>query len=176
MTPCYIDTLASIGVKSNLVVPIILHNGKLLGLLVAHQCFEFRQWQPNELEWARQIAIQCGLALHNARMQEKQSALRGAIDNLATANEQMQAFMGNTSELEQIAGEIRNLSRLLEQEVINSTQKSPAEAQQLLQIIAKRLQRNATKYQDALDRTLPNQQQLSATLTDALDVLSQSKI
>jgi methyl-accepting chemotaxis protein PixJ len=71
MTPCYIEQLEKLSVKANLVVPV-LHDGQLLGLLVAHQCSEPRVWQDLEIRWFTQIAVQVGLALDNAKF--KQSA------------------------------------------------------------------------------------------------------
>ena len=68
MTPCYIEQLEEIEVKANLVAPI-LQQGKLLGLLVAHQCSQTRQWQRAEIENFSQLATQAGLALNNAQLQ-----------------------------------------------------------------------------------------------------------
>ena len=67
MSPCYIEQLEQLEVKANLVVPII-HEGKLFGLLVAHQCSGTRQWQQAEILWLIQIATQIGFALDNCRL------------------------------------------------------------------------------------------------------------
>ena len=70
MTQCYIEQLASLEVKANLVTPI-LNEGKLFGLLVAHQCSESRSWQDYEIRWITQIATQVGFALDNATLLKK---------------------------------------------------------------------------------------------------------
>ncbi len=70
MTSCYIEQLEQLEVKANLVVPIV-SEGKLFGLLVAHQCSGTRQWQQPEIEWMTQIAIQVSFALENAQMLEQ---------------------------------------------------------------------------------------------------------
>jgi methyl-accepting chemotaxis protein PixJ len=70
VTPCYIDQLEILEVKANLVAPV-LHEGKLLGLLVAHQCSEPRHWTPMEIGWFEQIAVQVGYALDNAKLAEQ---------------------------------------------------------------------------------------------------------
>ncbi len=70
MAPCYIEQLENLEVKANLVTPII-NEGKLFGLLVAHQCSEPRNWQDYEIRWVTQIAIQVGFALDNARLLKK---------------------------------------------------------------------------------------------------------
>jgi methyl-accepting chemotaxis protein PixJ len=67
MTPCYIEQLETLEVKANLVAPI-LNEGKLFGLLVAHQCSEPRIWKPLEIRWVAQIASQVGFALDNATL------------------------------------------------------------------------------------------------------------
>lgn len=67
MTQCYIEQLEKLAVKANLVAPV-LHEGKLLGLFVAHQCAAPRVWQPLEIKWFTQIAIQVGFALDNAKL------------------------------------------------------------------------------------------------------------
>ncbi len=67
LNPCYISQLEALEVKSNLVAPII-NEGKLLGLLVAHQCSQPRQWQQHEIRWVSQIAMQVGFALDNAKL------------------------------------------------------------------------------------------------------------
>ncbi|AFY75552.1 GAF domain-containing protein [Pleurocapsa sp. PCC 7327] len=67
MTPCYIEQLETLEVKANLVVPI-LNEGKLFGLLVAHQCSSPREWKQHEIRWVAQIATQIGFALDNAKL------------------------------------------------------------------------------------------------------------
>ncbi len=59
MTKCYIEQLEKLEVKANLVTPII-NEGELFGLLVAHQCSDFRAWQEPEVRWVAQIATQVG--------------------------------------------------------------------------------------------------------------------
>ncbi|MGF1590705.1 MAG: GAF domain-containing protein, partial [Pleurocapsa sp.] len=59
-----LDTLA---VKANLVTPIF-NEGKLFGLLVAHQCSQPRHWQPGEIEFLHQLAQKASLALENAQL------------------------------------------------------------------------------------------------------------
>ncbi len=176
LTPCYLESLATLGVKANLVAPILLANGRLIGLLVAHECFEFRRWKSSEIEWVRQIAMQCGLAVANARLQEKHVLMQSATQMLADARSQLhnaieigtQATTA-TTELESISSEIRSLIRLLEQETVNSSQNSPTDDKNILPIIAKRLQRNIDKWQTTLDRLIPQQQQVVQLLSEMLE-------
>ena len=75
MTQCYIEQLEKLAVKANLVAPI-LNEGKLLGLLVAHQCSEYRAWQQSEIDLFAQIAAQVGFALDNARLLAEHARLQ----------------------------------------------------------------------------------------------------
>jgi methyl-accepting chemotaxis protein PixJ len=70
MTQCYLEQLETLEVKANLVTPI-LNEGKLFGLLVAHQCKQPREWQDYEIRWVTQIATQVGFALDNATLLKK---------------------------------------------------------------------------------------------------------
>ncbi|AFY75555.1 GAF domain-containing protein [Pleurocapsa sp. PCC 7327] len=80
MTPCYIEQLEKLEVKANLVAPI-LNEGKLFGLLVAHQCSEVRDWKQYEIRWAAQIATQVGFALDNAKLLNNSSDLQKRSDS-----------------------------------------------------------------------------------------------
>ena len=80
MTKCYIEQLKSLEVKANLVAPII-NEGKLFGLLVAHQCEDFRDWQQSEIRWVAQVATQVGFALDNAKLLADAQQLQHQLDN-----------------------------------------------------------------------------------------------
>jgi GAF domain-containing protein len=175
MSDCYVQTLNKIGVKSNLVAPILLDNGVLLGLLVAHTCFDFRQWQSAEIEQIRQIAMQTGLALTSARMREKQAVMRMATKTITEAEGNIRSALKanaagqvSTEDMSSIVGEMRSLTRLLEQETTETTQKSAAEAQRLLHIIAKRLQGNVDRWQVMQQQMEPQQQQVTQLLKATL--------
>ncbi|MGF1602788.1 MAG: GAF domain-containing protein [Thermosynechococcaceae cyanobacterium] len=68
LSPCYIEQLAVLKVKALLTAPIV-HGGRLVGLLIAHQCYGVRDWQRFEIEWFTQIAAQVGLALDHLQPQ-----------------------------------------------------------------------------------------------------------
>ncbi|MEM7555974.1 MAG: GAF domain-containing protein, partial [Cyanobacteria bacterium P01_A01_bin.84] len=78
-TLCYIEQLEKLGVKANLVAPVI-NEGRLLGLLVAHQCSQTRHWQEHEIRWFSQIAMQVGFALENAKVLAETVDLRLQAD------------------------------------------------------------------------------------------------
>jgi GAF domain-containing protein len=177
MTECYVESLAKIGVKSNLVAPMLFDNGILLGLLVAHSCFELRDWQPVEIERVRQIALQAGMALTNARMREKRDIMQMATKTLMDAENNIRlaikanvAMRVSEDELLGLIKEMRNLSGLLEQETMESGEKTAAEAQRLLNILANvnRLQGHVDRWQGLQQKVEPQQQQLAELLETTL--------
>jgi methyl-accepting chemotaxis protein PixJ len=80
MTRCYIEQLEKLEVKANLVAPI-LNEGKLFGLLVAHQCASPREWKQYEIRWVAQIATQVGFALDNAKLLTNSDRLQAQSHN-----------------------------------------------------------------------------------------------
>ncbi|MGL5076802.1 MAG: GAF domain-containing protein, partial [Waterburya sp.] len=82
LTQCYIEQLEELEVKANLVTPII-NEGQLFGLLVAHQCSDFRNWQQPEIRWVAQIATQVGFALDNAKLLADAKQLQQQLANEA---------------------------------------------------------------------------------------------
>jgi GAF domain-containing protein len=58
---CHRDFLRSLQVRSNLVSPV-LTQGKLWGLLVAHQCRDLKMWQPADIEAIRKHSIDLATA------------------------------------------------------------------------------------------------------------------
>ncbi len=82
LTKCHIQQLEQLAVKANLVAPILL-NGKLTGLLIAHQCSAPRDWQPFEIDLFAQLALQVGNALDRAALIEQQQAGKELLQNRA---------------------------------------------------------------------------------------------
>ena len=70
LTPCHLKQLEPYSVRANLVAPI-LKDGRLFGLLIAHQCSGPRQWQPSEIDWFAQISTQVGFAIDQAKLLEQ---------------------------------------------------------------------------------------------------------
>ena len=70
LTDCHLQQLEKFGVKANLVAPI-LQEGKLLGLLIAHQCSSSRYWQDWEVKLFTQVAQQISFALGRAKLVER---------------------------------------------------------------------------------------------------------
>jgi methyl-accepting chemotaxis protein PixJ len=67
----YLKQLESLQVKSNLVVPVLMQ-GKLAGLLIAHQCSTSRIWDEAEIDLLTQIANQVSSSLEREIFLTKQ--------------------------------------------------------------------------------------------------------
>ncbi|MEB3218004.1 MAG: AAA family ATPase, partial [Nostocales cyanobacterium 94392] len=59
---CHRAILQKFDVRASLVIPI-MQNDELWGLLCIHQCDGSRNWESAEIEFAKQIAVQMGVAL-----------------------------------------------------------------------------------------------------------------
>jgi len=75
LTECHLNQLKPFEVKANLVAPILV-NDRLIGLFIAHQCAETREWSELDTNFMKQVAIQLGFALEQADLIQKQT--RGA--------------------------------------------------------------------------------------------------
>ncbi|MEO0012711.1 MAG: hypothetical protein RLZZ535_1100 [Cyanobacteriota bacterium] len=142
MSNCYVEQLAQLEVKANLVTPII-YQGKLFGLLVAHQCSDTRPWEEAEISWMSQIAAQVGLALDNAQLLAKLEQCtqdtQAILDRAANSGSNIQRTVQNiTVGFENLSnscqtfaetiGQVKDLSKQLAQQsmgmarAINSSQ------------------------------------------------------
>jgi methyl-accepting chemotaxis protein PixJ len=115
MTPCYIEQLENLEVKANLVAPVI-NEGKLFGLLVAHQCDAPRAWQHYEVRWVAQLATQVGFALDNAsvlvnsdRLQQKSQSETQWSQYFTDAIQNIRASLDREDILEVTTEEVRSV-------------------------------------------------------------------
>ncbi len=70
LSPCLVEFMHQIHVKSKLVAPIIqaVETGDLIvwGLLIVHSCTRCRQWESAEVALVQQVAVQMGIAIQQA--------------------------------------------------------------------------------------------------------------
>ena len=102
----YIEQLETLKVKASLVTPI-WNQGKLFGLLVAHQCSQPRNWQDYEIRWMSQIATQVGFAVDNARVLAESAAVR---DRSEIERKYTYYFDNTVKHIRQSSEEILNIS------------------------------------------------------------------
>ncbi|GAB1543556.1 hypothetical protein NUACC21_62310 [Scytonema sp. NUACC21] len=88
LSECYLGQLEPFSVKANLVAPILLGEEKLLGLLIAHQCSQPRQWQQSEVDLFEQFARIVGLALERTNLLEQAEKGRIAAEKVSAQQRQ----------------------------------------------------------------------------------------
>jgi methyl-accepting chemotaxis protein/HAMP domain-containing protein len=60
--PEHLKLMTRLQIKANLVTPI-LKDDQLYGLLIAHHCVATHRWNPGEIDFLKELAIQVGLSL-----------------------------------------------------------------------------------------------------------------
>ena len=178
MTNCYVDNLAKIGVKSNLVAPINWDNGKIFGLLVAHQCFDFKDWQPEEIEYFKHIAFHTGLSLSKARVTEQSQNLKIGTQQLNHVRDTINLAKSKINQIQQpmqdtsrILVEINNLNKLLEREMNQINQSSSSQTKKdikLVQIITRKLISITSKLRSTLSKVDINGNEANLFLDEAV--------
>ncbi len=108
---CLSKFLEQYWVLSKLIAPMVV-NGKLWGLLIAHQCFKKRQWLESEKAFLGQIGEHLAVAIYQAqlyaqvqeqknnfeqRVIERTQELRDTLVASQAANHSKSEFLGNMS-------------------------------------------------------------------------------
>ncbi|MFN6564102.1 MAG: GAF domain-containing protein [Nostoc sp. ChiSLP01] len=77
LAECHIELLERFEVKANLVVPILLEVNSqnpglhIWGLLIAHQCSRFREWEENQLDLLDGVTVQLAIAIQQSSIFEQ---------------------------------------------------------------------------------------------------------
>jgi methyl-accepting chemotaxis protein PixJ len=79
LADCHIELLSRFSVRANLVAPVI-RDGKLIALVIMHQCNDVRDWKPAEIDVFSKIATQIGIALEHAALVEKVEQARRELE------------------------------------------------------------------------------------------------
>lgn len=173
----FVQNLVKIGVKASLTVPIVSSQDELFGLLVVHQCFNYRQWQEMEIELLRQLGIQTGLALTKAHIQEEATVMKSSLkraglvkETIVTADTQMQHVKDSLTNSVETLEETKHLMRLLSHEVLSLTEKLATEDINLVRIIAKKLQGNTEKATTGALSLQSNIAELETAIDSAIQV------
>lgn len=178
MTNCYVENLAQIGVRSNLVAPINCDNGKIYGLLVAHQCFSFKDWQPIEIEHFVDIAFHTGLSLSKAKIQEQSHTIASDLEQLKELKAGISLAKSKIAQIKQplhntsrILIEASNLYKLLEREIEQINRNSSTQTKKdtkLIQIIARKLMVITAKLKNPLSVVNSSSKEANEILEEAI--------
>ena len=114
---CLVEFMQQVGVKSKVVVPIVQRvevqeqespiQNRLWGLLIAHACSEYRQWQQGEVDLLQQLGNQVAIAIQQAdlysRVQLELSRSQEAEDALLKIRDELEIrVQERTAELARI--------------------------------------------------------------------------
>ncbi len=112
---CHRQILASFQVRANLVAPL-LKGEQLWGLLCIHQCAAPRQWQEEEREFVKKIALNLGVALQQAellaQMQRRTEELQVALDQVQKQKEDLSRVAAQEKALARVIERIRQTLEL----------------------------------------------------------------
>lgn len=91
--PCLLQLMRHHQVRAKLVVPILIQE-QLWGLLIAHQCFEPRQWQDSEQKFLTHIGEHLAIAIYQAQLyaevqQQKHTLEERVIDRTQELHDAM---------------------------------------------------------------------------------------
>lgn len=82
---CHLELLKRYEVKSNLVLPIV-HQEKLWGLLIVHQCRKIRKWETQEVTLLTQLATQTAIAIHQGELYKQLSQANLKLQQLSAVD------------------------------------------------------------------------------------------
>ncbi len=91
---CMRELMQQFGVKSKVVIPIMKYEdtnttslksqtAKLWGVLILHACYDYRQWQPEEVDLLRQISHSLGIAIQQSELYQKLKQANQQLEYLA---------------------------------------------------------------------------------------------
>jgi twitching motility protein PilJ len=172
LDPCYRGQLEAFLVKANIVTPMVVE-GKLLGLLVAHQCSAPRDWSPTEIDLLYQMAVHLGYSVGQVILSEQRQKTEQMAILAEERRQQKEALQGQLMELLQhveraamgdlttrakvVAGEIGTVADFFNAIVEN------------LQLLVQQVQVSATEVNDSLS----NQDESVRSLSQAAQIQTQ---
>ncbi|MEM0980994.1 MAG: GAF domain-containing protein [Cyanobacteria bacterium P01_H01_bin.58] len=93
MTVCHQQMLAGFGIRSKMMVPIVVE-GEIWGLLLTSEQDFPRKWQSDEIELVRQLGIQVAIAVQQAQAYER---AQSELVERRKAEEQLQKLLDVTA-------------------------------------------------------------------------------
>ncbi|TAE50164.1 MAG: PAS domain S-box protein, partial [Oscillatoriales cyanobacterium] len=85
LSPCHLRILKRFQIRANLVVPL-LQGQHLWGLLCIHSCGQPRDWQEDEIEFAKQVGEHLAVAIYQA---ELHSQTQRQLAEIASAQQKL---------------------------------------------------------------------------------------
>jgi signal transduction histidine kinase/DNA-binding response OmpR family regulator len=108
LAPCHIDLLTSLGVRANLLVPIV-QNDTLWGMLIANQCTQPRQWDPVEVTLLQQLSTQVAIAIQQSELYRQVQQFNADLERqVYQRTQQLQQLLGFEAALKRITDKVRD--------------------------------------------------------------------
>jgi PAS domain S-box-containing protein len=109
LTPCHQQLLSQYEIRANLVVPILLQNDRLWGLLAAQQCSDARKWQRSEVDVLQQLSTQVGIAIQQGELYQQLQSLNTDLEQqVQTRTQELQKALEFESSLKRITDQVRD--------------------------------------------------------------------
>jgi methyl-accepting chemotaxis protein/putative methionine-R-sulfoxide reductase with GAF domain len=175
-------------IKANLVVPI-LNEGKLYGLLIAHDCTDIHYWQESEIELMKEVAFQIGIPLERVSFLEQVEVSRQQAEKLAAEQKQIKETLQRRAlellmEVDPVSkGDLTVRATVTEDEVgtiadsynatISSLRKIVIQVQQVAKQMSTTTTKNEASVQNLADAALQQTEEISAAL-DRVQAMSQA--
>jgi diguanylate cyclase (GGDEF)-like protein/PAS domain S-box-containing protein len=87
---CLLDFPQAATVKSKVSAPIVQRSAsgdrRLWGLLIAHACGDYRQWQPREADLMQQLADQLAIAIQQSELYRKLQQANRELEQISTTD------------------------------------------------------------------------------------------
>ncbi|MEG4029478.1 MULTISPECIES: PAS domain S-box protein [unclassified Microcoleus] len=107
LSPCHLKILKRFQIRANLVVPL-LQGQHLWGLLCIHSCGQPRQWQEDEIEFARQVGDHLAVAIHQAELhlqtQRQIAQIEAAQQKLRDSEEKYHQILDSIADMVLVKG------------------------------------------------------------------------
>lgn len=107
LSPCHLKILKRFQIRANLVVPL-LQGQHLWGLLCIHSCGQPRQWQEDEIEFARQVGDHLAVAIHQAELhsqtQRQIAEIESAQQKLRDSEEKYHQILDSIADMVLVKG------------------------------------------------------------------------
>ncbi|GAB4215974.1 MAG: hypothetical protein OHK0012_17240 [Synechococcales cyanobacterium] len=118
--PCHRQMLASLHVRANLIVPVVLERSQLWGLLVAHHCAGPYEWDPWMVELLSDLANQLAIAIQQGQLHHRLELTNSALQyQVNVRNAELQNLLDYEKLLRSITDIVR--SSLSEELVLQAT-------------------------------------------------------
>ena len=189
LSACHIDLLEKYQVKANAIAPILIatssvkRKSRLWGLLIAHQCSGFRNWEQDEIELLDKLGVQLAIAIKQAELtsnlQQKaqelaktNQKLRQTTNLLQKRNQELDNFAYVTShDLKAPLRAISNLATWLEEDL---GQEIPEENQEQLSLMRSRVSRMENLIQGLLDYSRVGRKHLPAQEINVAELIAET--